>query len=88
MWRWGDGNYSEWYGPYDSGETVEASHSWDSPSNYQVRVKAKDILDQETDWSDALIVSITKTKTTNSFFYRLLEFFQDVFPLLTKLLKI
>jgi hypothetical protein len=88
MWRWGDGNYSEWYGPFDSGETVEASHSWDSPSNYQVRVKAKDILDQETDWSEALTVSITKTKTINSFIYRLLGFFNDFFPLLTKLLNI
>jgi hypothetical protein len=88
MWRWGDGDYSEWYGPYDSGETVEASHSWDSPSNYQVRVKAKDILDQETDWSEPLMVSITKTKTTNLHFYNLLRQFQNSFPILTKLFNL
>ena len=88
MWRWGDGNYSDWLGPFTSGATVQASHSWDSTSNYQIRVKAKDILDQETDWSEGLIVSITKTKTKNLLFYNLLEYLQNTFPLLTKILKL
>ena len=87
MWRWGDGDYSDWLGPFVSGATVQASHSWNSTSNYQVRVKAKDTLDQETDWSEGFIVSITKTKTKNSNIYIFLEYFLDAFPLITKILK-
>jgi len=87
MWRWGDGDYSEWLGPFTSGATVQASHSWESTSNYQVRVKAKDTLDQETEWSEGFIVSITKAKTKNLGFYIFLEHFLDAFPLLNKILK-
>ncbi|KYK20179.1 hypothetical protein AYK24_04070 [Thermoplasmatales archaeon SG8-52-4] len=82
MWRWGDGDYSEWLGPYNSGDTVDASHSWVTTSNYQVRVKAKDIFDQETDWSESFIVSITKTKTQNLLYNRFLESLLDLFPLI------
>ncbi|KYK20183.1 hypothetical protein AYK24_04090 [Thermoplasmatales archaeon SG8-52-4] len=88
MWRWGDGDYSEWLGPFNSGEAAQAMHSWDSPSNYQIRVKAKDIWDQETDWSEGFFVSITKTKTKNLFFFNLLEYLQNTFPLLCRLLNL
>jgi hypothetical protein len=88
MWRWGDGDYSDWLGPFNSGETIDASHSWDKPSYYQVRVKAKDIMDQETDWSEVLLLRITKTKTTNSLFFSLLEHFHNAFPLFRYLLSL
>jgi len=88
MWRWGDGDYSEWLGPFNSGETAQATHSWESTSNYQVRVKAKDIFDQETDWSEGFIVSITKSKTKNLVLYNLLEYLQNTFPLLIKIFKL
>jgi len=50
-WRWGDGYYSDWLGPYDSDETASASHIWREPANYKIRVKTKDINGGETDWS-------------------------------------
>ncbi len=28
MFDWGDGNYSDWLGPYNSGDTCEATHTW------------------------------------------------------------
>ncbi len=58
MWRWGDGNYSDWIGPYASGDTCSASHAWQETGNYQVRVKAKDSYGVETDWSEPLAVSM------------------------------
>jgi len=58
MWRWGDGNYSDWLGPFDSGVTASASHTWTETSNYDIRVKAKDIGGKETDWSESLPISI------------------------------
>jgi hypothetical protein len=87
MWRWGDGQYSDWFGPYNSGETVEASHSWNDTSNYQIRVKAKDIVTGlETDWSEPLWIQIQKTKTVNSFLYNLLNRFPNAFLVLKLLL--
>jgi len=57
MWDWGDESFSDWLGPYDSGEICEASHTWEE-GNYEVRVKAKDIHGFESKWSDPLPVSM------------------------------
>lgn len=57
-WDWGDGTYSNWLGPYGSGDTCSASHIWNYENTYSVRVKAKDIHDAESDWSAALQVKI------------------------------
>jgi hypothetical protein len=62
MWDWGDGTYSGWLGPYDSGEEVEAAHIWRREGNYRVKVKAKDIYNLESEWSDPLSVSIPKSQ--------------------------
>lgn len=56
-WDWGDGNVSDWLGPYDSGAEVSASHSW-SEGSYSIKVKAKDIYDAEGNWSDPLAISM------------------------------
>jgi len=73
QWRWGDGAYSEWLGPFDSGVTTSASHSWNETGNYQVRVKAKDINGAETDWSDPLPISMPVNKPLPVvFFFKLL----------------
>lgn len=58
MWDWGDGNFSEWLGPYTSGETIETENSWGCEGTYMVRVKAKDINDAESGYSDPLIIHI------------------------------
>ncbi len=56
-WDWGDGYYSEWLGPYESGVKVNAIYSW-SLGCYLIRVKAKDIRGQESNWSEPLEVVI------------------------------
>ena len=48
---WGDGNYSDWVGPYPSGGTGSAKHSWAALGVYQVKVKAKDDHGGESGWS-------------------------------------
>jgi hypothetical protein len=58
MWDWGDGTYSEWMGPFDSGDTVLAWHTWIEAETYEVRVKAKDIYNCESDWSDPKTIHI------------------------------
>ena len=51
QWDWGDGrDLSEWMGPYASGETCTASHSWPE-GDFDIKVRAKDAWGVETEWS-------------------------------------
>lgn len=66
LFDWDDGTDSGWKGPYNSGETCEASHVWTAEGSYSIKVKAKDEYDVESDWSDSLSISMPKSKTINS----------------------
>jgi hypothetical protein len=58
FWDWGDGNNSGWLGPYDSGVTCEAKHIWNGKGNYDIKVKAKDIYEKESAWSEPLPITM------------------------------
>lgn len=56
-WDWGD-EIGDWMGPYNSSDTIEASHIWTESGIYDIQVKAKDIYDNESEWSPKLAVTI------------------------------
>jgi len=58
LWDWDDGTSSGWLGPFDSGATVLARHTWMEAETYEVRVKAKDFYNRESDWSDPKTIHI------------------------------
>jgi hypothetical protein len=62
MFNWGDGEDSGWLGPYNSGDTGNASHIWMKGGNFEVRAKAKDEYGRESDWSDPHIISIIENQ--------------------------
>ncbi len=87
---WGDGSYSGWKGPCISGDTVNELHAWSSEGNYEIRAKAKDIYDAESDWV-TLEVSMSKNRdliNSQSFilFERILKQYPYMFPMLRYLL--
>jgi hypothetical protein len=88
LWDWGDGTTSKWLGPYDSGATCEASHIWVKKNTYSIKVKAKNIHDTESDWSDSLPITIpcSYNSPMPQFFERLFQLFPHVFPILRHLL--
>ena len=57
MWDWGDGDTSDWFGPYGAGETVCANHSWNESGIYEIRVRIRDNCGNEY-WSDTLVIII------------------------------
>ena len=61
IWDWGDGDMSEWLGPYIAGETVCANHSWSEPGTYAIKVGFKDGCGREY-WTDSLIVNISENR--------------------------
>ena len=84
---WGDDSESDWDGPYPSGEEVTISHTWSEEGTFDVKVKAKDIKDAETDWSDPLSVTMLVKTKLNTILFRLLEIifwdFENLFNLLS-----
>jgi len=86
LFDWGDDTYSEWVGPYESGETAEAIHTWTKKGDYDIRVKAKDERGVQSEWSDPLPISMPKNKSINTSFLRFLEQHPHMFPLLRQLL--
>ena len=58
---WGDGNNSGWSELYASGDKIDITYSWNNPGTYEVKVKAKDIHDAVSEWSEpSLSVVITE----------------------------
>ncbi len=55
---WGDGQTSDWVGPYPSGSPVILNHTWDIAGSYQIRGKAKDTSGVESSWSDVVVMNI------------------------------
>ncbi|MCJ7570465.1 MAG: PKD domain-containing protein [Candidatus Thermoplasmatota archaeon] len=49
---WDDLSPTDWIGPYDSGESASASHKWNKPGSYDIKVKAKDLAGSESEWSN------------------------------------
>lgn len=54
---WGDGSTTT-TGYYCPGMTVSASHTWESPGTYYVKVRARDPYSSWTSWSESLTVNI------------------------------
>lgn len=59
QWDWGDGNVSEWLGPYRFGEQIKTSYQWAQNGSYSVTVRARDIDGRESKWSSAYNISIS-----------------------------
>jgi hypothetical protein len=86
-WNWGDGNYSGWLGPYNSGDTCEASHAWTEKDDYDISVMSKDSNGGESEWSDPLSISIPRTRAYHdSLLLRILERFPSVYQFIQQLL--
>ena len=84
---WGDNNNSGWIGPYASGEEITKSHTWSESGTYTIKCKAKDNYDDEGAWG-TLSVSIPRSKNSiNLVFYRFLERFPNLFPIIQELLQ-
>jgi hypothetical protein len=87
IFDWGDDTTSE-VGPYNSGATATASHTWTEQGDYSIRVKAKDATGLESSWSDPLAVSMPKVKHLTVHKLNLLfEKFVSLWPVISQLLS-
>ncbi|KYK25377.1 hypothetical protein AYK24_04960 [Thermoplasmatales archaeon SG8-52-4] len=57
---WDDGTNSGWKGPYPTGQPAKINHTWTSPGTYYIKGMAKDIYDEESSWSETIVVTIVE----------------------------
>jgi hypothetical protein len=79
-WDWGDGEYSDWL------DTNEASYTWTTEDNFEIRVMAQDENGGESGWSEPFAFSTPKNKIIDQYpiiIQKLLE----KFPILKSLLN-
>jgi PKD repeat protein len=69
LWDWDDGTPPVWYGPYSSGETCTQPHEWTDFGTYNVKVKAKDQYNEESEWSNPISVTIDYVPPIAKFTY-------------------
>jgi PKD repeat protein len=85
--EWGDNETTET--EYcESGEEIEVLHSWDEDGTYTIRVKAIDVHDAESGWTELEVNMPVSQNLFDSFFIRLLNRFPHAFPILRILLGI
>jgi hypothetical protein len=61
--EWGDGTDGNWIGPFDNFEIIKKTHQFKKPGDYFLRVKARDNNYYESDWSEPLLIKISKEKS-------------------------
>jgi len=86
LFDWDNGDFSEWIGPYKSGDIAEATYTWTEKGDYEIRAKAKDEFGFESPWSEPLPITMPKNKAINPLFLNFLENYPHLFPLLRQLL--
>jgi PKD repeat protein len=66
--EWGDETNTDWIGPYNSGEQINLIHSWQNIGFFEIKAKAKDTNNTESNWSelyDIIIENIDQTNKSN-----------------------
>ena len=75
-----DGDVEEWIGPYNSGQKITVSHTWDEEGAYIIR--AKYIFDAESDWGTLEVTMPVSQQST----YLIFELFRERFPILYQIM--
>ena len=84
---WGDGNHTDWIGPYSSGQKVTVSHTWQEKGDKTISVYAKDVNDL---WSEEATMTVQLSRSRFAYdspLFKLLSRFTQLFPILRLLLQ-
>ena len=83
---WDDNSTTDWTREYASGEQVKIEHKWSEKGNYTIRTKAKDVLDEESDWATLKVTMPKSQQTSNKLFLKFLKNYPQAFPIIRTLL--
>ncbi|HWR26851.1 MAG TPA: C25 family cysteine peptidase [Candidatus Thermoplasmatota archaeon] len=84
---WGDNTTTEWIGPFNSGVEATTTHTWSEQGTYTVKVKAKDVVGDESDWGTLEIpIPFEYRFSFQTYLQHLFEMFPHMFPILRHLM--
>ena len=83
---WGDETNTGWLGPYSSGEEVTLEHTWSTTKIYSIKAKAKDVNQDESEFSNHNINIPRLRIISRSIPLWFFEQFPNLFPILKYLL--
>jgi hypothetical protein len=86
-WDWGDGTFSDWSDPINSGSITSASNSWNTEGEFEIRVAAKDTHGKVSEWSNPLIVKMPRNKIIDNPILNFLQNHPNLFPILQLILQ-
>jgi len=81
---WEDETGTGWLGPYSNEEICEASHAWSEPGTYEITIKSENEWGWESEWSEPLTVTMTKSRPVIN---PLLKIFEP-YPALYQIIRI
>ncbi|MEW5993432.1 MAG: hypothetical protein AB1744_03455 [Candidatus Zixiibacteriota bacterium] len=58
-WSWGEGDTTDWLGPFDAGVPCTLTHVWTADGMYDVTFQTRDVFRSESGWSTATTVAVT-----------------------------
>jgi len=84
---WGDGDVEAWKGPFEPGQPATFSHTWDEKGTYEIRARAKDNLDDKSDWA-TLDVTMPRNRAINTPLFNFLQNHPILFQLFQRFLSL
>ncbi len=88
LFDWGNGDFSGWVGPYNSGSTATATYTWKEKGDYEIKVKAKDEHGVQSDWSPEIQITMPKNYIYhNSIILEILDRLMERFPIIEEILS-
>ena len=83
LFDWGDGSIDDYGAIYASDESVEISHLWEQKGAYEIKAKAKDLYDAESEWG-SLDMQLSRYKSVHPFF-DIVQWIIKTYPMLAPL---
>ena len=74
---WGDGWFTNWRGPYQSGEAITLSHTYTRKGTYAIKCQARDVNGWKSDWGT---LQVTMPLSYEPPHFRFLDWLLERFP--------
>jgi len=87
IWDWGDGTGTGWEGPYESGEEICASHTWNQMGDFIISARLQDDYGSMSP-TGTLKVTMPRSRTFDLPFFKFLQNYPMLFQLLQRLLNL
>jgi hypothetical protein len=75
--EWGDGTFTPWQGPYESGKPCNTSSYWNKKGTYTINAKAADVYGGDSDW---VTLQVTMPLSYDPPHFRFLDWLLERFP--------